>query len=274
MDLVNYYGNANKTGIYCIRNLKNNKVYIGSTKTSFMNRKNKHLRLLRKGSHYNEYLQNSWNYYSEDSFTFEVLLLCSPDECIKNEGNLIKLYSSNIREHGYNIACVTEYRFGYKLSEIHLRERSEKKKEKSLNMNSITSDERGMCKPFKVYDINGKLIKEYISGIEYNLDNNTHARSMLSGILSKRKLYYIGKIFLYSNETLSNDDIIIAQSMHEERKPKKVLLYDLNNTYICTFESANLCAEHLRCKTAEIRMCCLGRRSRIKTNITKYENRN
>ena len=32
MVLINYNDNANKTGVYCIKNQMNNKTYIGSTK--------------------------------------------------------------------------------------------------------------------------------------------------------------------------------------------------------------------------------------------------
>jgi len=267
MILINYYSNANKTGIYCIKNQNNNKIYIGSTKTSFAIRKSRHLRLLRNNCHYNEHLQNAWNYYGENNFLFEILLICDPNECEKFEGKLIKLYSSNKREFGYNISCVSSYQFGYNMSNTHNNEKSERKKKKLLTSNGLETNERGLPKPFKVYDLNGNFIEEYKSAKEYCEIHNKNIRGMLSTILNKRILLYKKQIFLFSNDVLTTIDI---DNINKKLTKRKVNLYDLNNNYIRTFNSVNECAEFLKCKPCEIRMCCSNKRSRIKQYITKY----
>jgi len=61
-----------KSGIYKILNIKNNKVYIGST-TNFNKRKNEHLKRLRKNKHENKYLQRAFNKYKEDNIKFELI---------------------------------------------------------------------------------------------------------------------------------------------------------------------------------------------------------
>lgn len=58
--------------IYQIINLKNNNKYIGSTK-NFLNRKNRHLRELRKNKHHSIYLQRAWNKYGEENFLFSII---------------------------------------------------------------------------------------------------------------------------------------------------------------------------------------------------------
>lgn len=268
MILINYYGNANKTGIYCIRNQINEKIYIGSTKISFQVRKNKHLNLLRKKLHYNEHLQNAWNYYGENSFSFEILLICLPNECEKYEGEFIKLYSSNKREFGYNIACVSSYKYEYEMSETHNNEKSVRKIEKGKLINGLESNERGLPKPFKVYDLNGNFIDEYESAKDFSIKNNIKARGTLSGILRRRELKYKNNIVLFSNDTLTNDDIDKVKSMGII----KVDLYDLNDNFLKRFDSAKECAQYIGCKDAEVRMCCLGKRSRIRKFKTKYYN--
>lgn len=60
------------SGIYYIRNLFNDKLYIGSSKDIYK-RFAKHKKDLKKGIHHNIYLQRSWDKYNEQSFTFEVL---------------------------------------------------------------------------------------------------------------------------------------------------------------------------------------------------------
>lgn len=267
MVLINYYGNANKTGIYCIRNQINEKIYIGSTKNSFAIRKNKHLCLLRKNNHYNEHLQNAWNYYKEENFNFEILFICSPEECEKYEGDFINLYSSNKRECGYNIACVSSYKFKYNISEHHNKEKSIRKKERAIRLNGLTTNERGISKPFKVYDINGVFIKEYNSGKEF-IEKNGGSKSHISITLNKRQLFYKNNIILFSDDILLDDDIDYVKN----KTIKKVKLFDLNDNYINTFDSARDCADFIGCQISEIRMCCLGKRNRIKKYKTKYIN--
>jgi group I intron endonuclease len=59
-------------GIYQIRNLLNDKVYIGSSQ-ELKKRWSSHRSALRRNSHPNKHLQNSVNLYGEDSFSFEIL---------------------------------------------------------------------------------------------------------------------------------------------------------------------------------------------------------
>ena len=60
-----------KSGIYRIRNLTNNKFYIGSA-VNLNKRKNQHFHYLRNNKHHNKPLQNSYNKYGESSFIFNM----------------------------------------------------------------------------------------------------------------------------------------------------------------------------------------------------------
>lgn len=66
-----------RSGIYRIRNLINEKIYIGSA-DNLDRRKNEHWKELRDQSHCNPHLQASWNKHGEISFTFEVVEECLP----------------------------------------------------------------------------------------------------------------------------------------------------------------------------------------------------
>ena len=72
------------SGIYRITCSGNQKSYIGSAK-DFGRRWNQHRWKLNSGKHYNTHLQHSWNKYGPDSFGFEKLLICSPDNMILYE---------------------------------------------------------------------------------------------------------------------------------------------------------------------------------------------
>ncbi len=69
-------------GIYQIRNLVNNKKYIGQS-TSLRRRKIKHFSELRNNSHINQHLQRAFSKYGEENFTFEIIEIC--DESTLNE---------------------------------------------------------------------------------------------------------------------------------------------------------------------------------------------
>jgi hypothetical protein len=51
--------NLDKQGVYQIKCVTSNKIYIGSTSTSFIKRLNHHLSMLRVNKHKNPYLQNA-----------------------------------------------------------------------------------------------------------------------------------------------------------------------------------------------------------------------
>lgn len=90
------------TGVYCILNKVNGKLYIGSAAKSITKRLWTHRRLLALGQHLNSHLQSAWRKYGEKSFEFRIIESCSSDLCIEREQHWINYYQSFIRERGYN----------------------------------------------------------------------------------------------------------------------------------------------------------------------------
>lgn len=68
-----------QSGIYKIENKSNGVFYIGQS-VDLNKRKIEHFYKLRKGKHNNKYMQNSFNKWGIENFTFEVLYYCNPDE--------------------------------------------------------------------------------------------------------------------------------------------------------------------------------------------------
>ena len=62
-------------GVYKITNVKNDKIYIGSSK-NILKRWKAHISELENNKHKNYYLQDDWNEYGKDSFVFEILEQC------------------------------------------------------------------------------------------------------------------------------------------------------------------------------------------------------
>lgn len=86
-----FLGNANKGGIYQIRNTRTNKIYIGST-NNFKKRAYQHESRLNAGKHYNKYLLAAWNKWGSDNFIFEVVEVIEGDKLTRTirEEELIK----------------------------------------------------------------------------------------------------------------------------------------------------------------------------------------
>jgi hypothetical protein len=68
-----YLETSSQTGIYAIKNIVDDRVYIGSTSDSFKRRWYNHKYTLGKNTHGNRHLQNSWNKHGEDAFEFSVI---------------------------------------------------------------------------------------------------------------------------------------------------------------------------------------------------------
>lgn len=89
-------------GIYQICCLPTGKVYIGSA-VNLRARWEQHRRTLRQGIHRNSYLQQAWNRYGEEEFTFTILELVAPADLLAAEQGWLDRTKSTDRTIGFNI---------------------------------------------------------------------------------------------------------------------------------------------------------------------------
>lgn len=100
-------------GVYEIRNINNNKVYIGSS-NDIQRRWNEHIRKLNNNTHHSYKLQGDWNIYGESCFIFNVL------EEVKDENQLLIIeqqWLDKIKPYidGYNVyPFADKYRLNFK----------------------------------------------------------------------------------------------------------------------------------------------------------------
>jgi hypothetical protein len=87
------------TGIYLITNIETNKHYVGKS-VDVERRWKQHMSDLNTNSHANIDLQEDWNKYGEEKFTFKILEVCSKDIISNREKHWIDIF--NAREYGYN----------------------------------------------------------------------------------------------------------------------------------------------------------------------------
>ena len=83
-----------KPGVYAIINLRNYKLYLGST-VSYKDRRIGHFSSLRNNAHHTTYLQNSFNKYGEENFVMKIVEECSIDELGTIEQDWITKFSNS-----------------------------------------------------------------------------------------------------------------------------------------------------------------------------------
>lgn len=103
--------------IYQIKNLIDNKVYIGSAK-DFHVRKLKHINFLLNGNHHCSHLQHAWNLYGPHNFEFIILEeVKDTTALIEREQFYLDKFKSYNRKIGYNLSPAAKSTLGTKRTE-------------------------------------------------------------------------------------------------------------------------------------------------------------
>lgn len=187
-----------KIGIYKITNLVNNKIYIGSTKKSFVSRFVAHYTKLKSNNHRGYWhLQNAVNQYGINKFEFCIIEICNEENILEREKFWIDYYNTCNNEKGYNLnpnpnlspmyveevknKMINSLKEGYKSGKIKLNSTTFKKgiipwntgkKYSSTEHLKVPKLKRGSRErfsetmkekqiPINVYNLEGNLIKSY-----------------------------------------------------------------------------------------------------------------
>lgn len=207
--------------IYYIKNIINDKMYIGQTK-NIKRRRLSHYGKLSKGYHPNYKLQDDWNKYGGNSFKITVLEYCDESEVNKREMYYISLFNSV--DDGYNISIggtngnnfprkrIKQYdldgnfiklwesaaeaaRF-YNVKRGYISGAA-KKHHKTLNYQWCYEDEeisdfylRKDQKPIAQYDLNNNLVNVYKTMIDIEKQNEGYKRNNICAAIRKDKTSY------------------------------------------------------------------------------------
>jgi group I intron endonuclease len=158
-------------GIYCIKNLINNKVYIGKSKNIYERIRQHINNLNKKSKNENRHLINAWHKYERKSFEYFVIEYVKKVEDLKSrELYWIDFYDSTNRDKGYNLRRDSETKC------IVLEETRIKLSEAQLNRYKNNPDEN-------------KKISEFFKKYWSNEENLNTMRNSLK--LSKRKYNFL-----------------------------------------------------------------------------------
>lgn len=98
-------------GIYIIRNIINNHLYVGQS-TNIYKRWSNHKALLNMNKHSSTHLQRSWNLHGESKFELIILRQCNMNQLTETEQYFIDLLTPE-----YNSCLIAGSTLGFKLSE-------------------------------------------------------------------------------------------------------------------------------------------------------------
>ena len=93
-------------GVYVITNTQDGRFYIGSSNNIYA-RKARHKRDLLNGTHNNVHMQNAWNKYGADVFSFQILTVCDESQRLEIEQKEIDEAIKRNPNCLYNIAMNT-----------------------------------------------------------------------------------------------------------------------------------------------------------------------
>lgn len=91
-----------KSGVYTITSIVNNKMYVGMT-VNLNSRRISHWEALANKTHKNQHLQKAYDKYGKDSFVFEVIEECEEQFLCTMEHYWAVLLQVHDRKYGYNI---------------------------------------------------------------------------------------------------------------------------------------------------------------------------
>ena len=231
-------------GIYKITNIKNNRYYIGSS-VNINKRWLTHKRLLNKGEHENNFLQNSWDKHGEESFVFEVLEVVSElSNLLIREQYYLDLIKPFNKETTFNLCETAGNMLGFR----HTNETKEKMSISQLNRFKDPK-ERVKCNIFKNLTEEEKLVLiEVMSKSHKGLKHSTDTKVKMIKLSLGRK---------HNSETKSKLSKINKGRKHNNKR--KVYQLDTNNNIIKLWDSLTEAAEYFNIHPSRICSACNGR---------------
>lgn len=220
--------NVGKCGIYIIKNISNDKAYIGQS-SNISKRIHQHKYYLNNGVHSNPYLQNAWNKYGKENFVFETLEICNICDLDDYEKYFISLRNS-LYPNGYNLTSGGKEGF---LVPSH-----SKKKKRSVDAISKTIEKSRETRNMKKKIIDDKIGKQktvliFKKEVEkiIEIDEEHVKRVLLSCVINSRIFNFENPEIVYFEDIprivrVSMQGIITVKSFLED------FLLPLNRTGI------------------------------------------
>ena len=227
-----------KSGIYCIKNITNDKCYIGSS-THIYYRLRRHKSDLLRNVHANPILQNAYNKYGADSFVVSIIEECSEDIVLQREQYYIDTLNPvyNITKEVINNRPSPE-------SRLKTSNTMKAKAKAGIRVNCMNENKR---KQIDLYDYNCKFLKRFDSYGDagrfiketYSMFSSDSVSTIVKSKFGKYKDYFLIETTKSCNVDTSKEGF-------------RLLLTDLSNSKSFEFKSAEAVAKHLFCQRTTV----------------------
>lgn len=294
------------SGIYCIENMINHKKYIGSS-LDIKDRWMHHKAALRANRHHSVYLNNSWNKYGENNFSFYIIKECEKSDLIKSEQYYIDFYHSYKKQYGYNIqryADRPEY-LGASIEDLK-QGKFKITYDQFLQINYLLCNtDIPILEISKIIEVNEQTLYKIYYGKQYRqifnkdlfvkrscIKGENHYNSVINEKIAKKIIEKLlnEKTNLEIAEELNINNRIVSDIRHHKawnyltknitfpsptiKQPnryRKIIQYDKENNYINEFESVKAAMNYLGITSTGNLMSVLnGRRKTAYGYIWKY----
>lgn len=185
-----------RTGIYKIKNIITEKVYVGSA-IDIDNRWRKHKQMINEGDHHSIKLQNSVNKHGIDKFVFEIVEECKKELLIEREQYWIDTLDSY--QNGYNSRPIANSNLGIRLP---ISEETKRKIGLKSKGRKHTEETKKKIKEKRKSQIFTKETREKLSKIHSGKKWSEDSRLKLSEVMKGKSPVNKGKTYeeLYGKE--------------------------------------------------------------------------
>lgn len=234
--------NWRKIGVYCITNIINNKIYIGSTTTNFRHRYLQYCSAFKRKLKNQPILYRAFRKYGFENFKFELLCLCEKENALIMEQFYID------KGVDYNSCLIAGNLAGLKHSE-------------NSKTRTVVKGEHHSVIAVDMYSIEGKFIESFSSIIEAQEKIHIKSKSNISQCCNGKVFSAGGYRWTVKGEPLKN-------RRKREYGTSKVTLF--KDGFYKEFHSQKECSDYL--KSIGNTKCNPGLVSRaLKLNIKIYK---
>jgi len=262
-----YYTMSKISGIYIIKNLKNNRLYIGST-ICFKNRKAEHIRKIRNKNHANKFMQNDFLKCGIEYFSFEILeIVKDVDLLFEREKEYIEKYYDN-QIMCYNICKDARGTRGIKMPEEIKIKISKKLKGRKIHKNTHKRLLDKTRNPFSIsgsiHPKHGKKLKQSSKDkIREKLKNHKRTKKHCENISKALK----GKSLKKETIDKLKDG---RRSGIKNSNSKMVAQYSLDGKLIKIWNYMKEASVATNTKLSSISQCCNNKRKTANNYIWRF----
>jgi group I intron endonuclease len=256
--------------IYKITNIKNNKCYVGvTTKKDPNERWIAHKSSIKRGIGC-PLLMKAFNKYGEDSFKFEVIIICFDEDVFKFEDEYIRKYNS-ASPNGYNVAEGGKIGMSF-LGRKHSDETKKKisvKSKEYCNKPEVKERSRQIAIELNRRINSGEIVRKSEKWNKAVKEGRIGGKGGHQNEESKKKISEGLKNYFEKNGSPLNKEK--HSQIMTKINGRKVMQYSKDDVYIASFDSIVLASKATKIEQRAIQSNTAGRSKSSGGFIWKYE---